>query len=159
MKQKIIIILSIVVSFFINVFNAQSIMNNAEIMIQILFSILGLALTVYSLIFVPLQNKLSTDEETRKDLIRKILKEYQDDLQLIFWACVIIIIIEIILSINFPFIKNPQNIDFGLFCINSLKHVMFKTIQCVLVILSIYSLYDLMKATFILLEHSIMDNN
>lgn len=155
MMRKIVIFIISIMAFILNILNVNTILNDSRQIIQVLLSILGLALTSYTFIFMPIQSSLSKSYDSKIDLVKNLLQEYKEDMLFIFWSCISLIIIEGIMSINFPLIENPRNIDFGIFEISSLKSVIFLTIQYVICILSIYSFYDLIKATFVIVEHSI----
>lgn len=150
--------LSITLGIVMSISNIHLMMYDLEITIPILLSIIGLSLTAYTFISVPIQKVASKKSDDKTKGIRSLLKEYKENMLFIFLSCIIYIIIDFILKINFPFIKNPCNLDFGLFQIISLKAVFYHSIQNILFFLSLYSFYDIMKATFIIIEKSIFED-
>lgn len=157
MTKKIMIFIISIIALILNILKVNTILNDSKQIIQVMLSILGLALTSYTFIFMPIQSSLSKSYDAKIDSVKKLLQEYKEDMLFIFWSCIGLIIIEAIMSINFPLIENPRDIDFGIFKISSFKSVFFLTIQYIICTLSIYSFYDLIKATFIIVEHGIIN--
>lgn len=148
-----IIIISVIVSLFIGIFNIEIIFNDNNAMIQTLLSILGLALTSYTFVLVPIQNIVGDNKE-KNSLVSSLLNEYKDNMQFIFISCIVLIFVDLIYKINFPFICDPLNIDFGLFKIYSLKTFLKIIVEDFLCIVSLYSFYDIMRSIFILVANS-----
>ena len=84
--------------------------------------------------------------------MNKLLDSIQKDILLILYATIILIVFNTIYYLDFPLLKNPINVDFGLLEISSLKIFILNFIISFIFCLSIYSLYDLVKASFILLR-------
>lgn len=155
-KNIMMIIVSIIISLLIGMFNIELIFNDNKTMIQTLLSILGLALTSYTFVLVPIQN-IVDDNKEKNALVNRLLKEYKDNMQFIFFSCIFLIAVDLIYKINFPFISDPLNIDFGLFKIYSLKTFLRITIEDFLCIISLYSFYDIIKSIFILVSNSFIN--
>lgn len=149
-----IIILSLICSLLMGMFNVEIVFNDNIVMIQILLSVLALSLTAYTFVLVPIQNILNGNDNER--LVSNLLKEYMDDMKAIFFSVIFLIIIDVIYKFDFPSIINPSNIDFGLFKIHSLKYCFKLIIEDFLCFLSLYSFYDIMNSIFILVESSLL---
>lgn len=162
MKKKIIIILCIVISFISALSNNQNIfLSNSKSLIEILLTILGLSFTSFSFISSSIKNILDESKTDIKNLelfLNKMEKSIQEDILLIFHSIIILIVINTITYINIPLITNPTNIDFDLFVIKSFKMFIINFAVSFITCLSIYSFYDLMKASFMLLQKNYFKN-
>lgn len=157
-KNIIKIFLALILSIFIGVFNLEIIFNDNKTMFQILLSVLGLCLTAYTFVLIPIQNIVKENKAT-ENLISKLLKEYKDNMLFIFTTCILLIIIDLTFKVNFPLISNPKNIDFGLFKIYSLKSFLKFVLEDFLCILSLYSFFDIMQSIFILVNNSTINKH
>ena len=153
-----IIISSVIISLVIGIFNVETVFNDCSTMIQILLGLLGLCLTSYTFVLIPIKNIVKGDKE-KKGLVSNLLKEYKDNMLLVFVTCILLIFVDLICSIDFPLISNPTNIDFGLFKINSFKMFFKLVLEDFLCILSLYSFYDIMQSIFILVNSSIINKD
>ncbi len=153
-SKKILYIISIVIfSLIVSISNYNSFLVDSTQLIPSLLELLALCLTAYTFIYSPLSNFMKKNINIENEL-KELLNEFEKNILFIFLAAVLIIVFDIIKSINIPFINNPVNIDFGLFQINSLKSTVFKFLFSFLSSLSILALYDLIKGTFIILRIS-----
>ena len=152
MNKKVIIILcSCILSFITAINKVEIVFNDVNVMIQILFSILGLCLTAYTFILVPINKLLKSNEKINS--VKKLLNEYKDNMIFIFFSSIILIFISIICKLDIPSLTNPTHIDFGLFEITSLK-IFFKIFfEDSISFLCLYSFYDIMKSIFVLIDN------
>lgn len=158
MKNNIIIIITILmISLIIGLTNVEIIFNDNNSMLQILLTCFGLCLTAYTFIITPVQNILSTKKEQDKSVSR-LLKEFKSNMGFIFISCVLLIFLDFFYRIDIPFISDPQNIEFELFNIPSLKHFFKIVLEDIFGFLSLYSLYDIMQSIFILVKSSLINN-
>lgn len=157
MKRKITIIsIIIILSFFVASTN-ESFIINAELLIPFLFTVLGLCLTAYTFIYAPISEilkKESMKNDEAKKRLQKLLTSFEEDMMLIFFLTIIMIVVDFLKYFDIPLIKNVSNLDLGILKINSLKEYFFNFIISISAGLSFYSLYDLMQATFKILRKS-----
>lgn len=157
MKRKILIISIIVIFSLFAASNNSSFIINTEQLIPFLFTILGLCLTAYTFIYAPISEILKKEsmknEETKKKL-QNLLNSFEEDMKLIFFLTVFILVIDLLKEIDVPLVKNAYNIDLGIINIFSLKQYIYNFFTAVSASLSFYALYDLMDATFKILRKS-----
>ena len=157
MKRKITIIsIIIILSFFVASTN-ESFIINAELLIPFLFTVLGLCLTAYTFIYAPISEilkKESMKNDEAKKRLQKLLTSFEEDMMLIFFLTIIMIVVDFLKYFDIPLIKKVSNLDLGILKINSLKEYFFNFIISISAGLSFYSLYDLMQATFKILRKS-----
>lgn len=157
MKKYLIIILCISIAIISSLtYNQNIFLTDSKNLINILLTLLGLCFTSFSFISTSINEILkksdkNSDDDFRKKL-DKLLNSIQKDILFILDATIVLIILNTIYYFNFPLLKNPTNVDFGLFVIPSLKQLILNFIISFIFNLSVYSLYDLIKATFILLR-------
>lgn len=156
MKKKIIISVIVFFSFFAaSASNAFII--NIELLVPLLFTILGLTITAYTFIYAPLSEilkKSSMQSDESKKKLQKLLNSFEENMKLIFVLSFIIIIVDFLKIIDIPLLKNELNLDLGILKITSLKEYIFNFIISISASLSFYALYDLMDATFKILKKS-----
>ena len=157
MKKYIIIVLCIIISLIASLTNLDSIfLTDSKNLINILLTLLGLCFTSFSFISTSINDILKKynkdNDENFREKLNKLLNSIQKDIVLILYATIILIVFNTIYYFDFPFIKNPMNVDFGLLIIPSLKSFVINFINSFIFCLSMYSLYDLVKASFILLR-------
>ena len=157
MKKKITIIsLITILSFFVGTIR-ESFIINVEVLAPFLFTLLGLCLTAYTFIYAPISEILKKDSmknDESKQRLQKLLGSFEEDMMLIFFMTIIIIILDFMKYIDIPLLKNVLNLDFGIVKIDSLKEYSFNFIISMSACLSFYALYDLMQATFKILRKS-----
>lgn len=157
MKKKITIISFItVLSFFVGT-TSESFIVNVEVLAPFLFTLLGLCLTAYTFIYAPISEILKKDSmknDESKQRLQKLLGSFEEDMMLIFFMTIIIIILDFMKITNIPFFKNVLNLDLGIVKILSLKEYIFNFIISMCTCFSFYALYDLMQATFKILRKS-----
>lgn len=157
MKKKITIISIIVFfSFFTATSNGLFVIN-VEALIPFLFTLLGLCLTAYTFIYAPISEilkKESMNNDESKKRLQKLLTSFEEDMLLIFFLTILMIIIDFLMIMDIPLLKNEFNIDLGIIEIVSLKNYIFNFIISISACFSFYSLYDLMQATFKILRKS-----
>lgn len=157
MKKYLIISLCVTVSILASLsYSSDIFLTDSKSLIETLLTLLGLCFTSFSFISTSIndilkKSKKNTDENLRIRL-DKLLDSIQKDILLIFYATIVLIIINIFCYFDFPLLNNPRNLDFGLFVIPSLKQFSLNFLVSFIFCLSLYSLYDLIKASFILLR-------
>lgn len=156
MKKRITIIFCIIISFISALTNNENIfLNDSKNLIEILLTILGLSFTSFSFMSSSIKSITRNSKRHSKELepfLNKLEKSIQEDIFLIFYSIITLILINIITYIDIPLITNPTNINFNLFTINSVKIFIVNFSVSIVTCLSIYSFYDLMKASFKLLQ-------
>lgn len=157
MKKYLIIILCIIVSLIASLTYVENIfLTDSKNLINMLLTLLGLCFTSFSFISTSINDILKksskNDDESLREKLNKLLDSIQKDIILILYATIALIIINTLYYFDFPLIKNPVGIDFGLLIIPSLKNFGLNFIVSFIFCLSLYSLYDLVKASFILLR-------
>lgn len=157
MKKYLIISLCVIVSILASLaYSSNIFLTDSKSLIETLLTLLGLCFTSFSFISTSINDILKkSDKNTDKALrirLDKLLDSIQKDILLIFYATIILIIINIFCYFDFPLLNNPINLDFGLFVIPSLKQFSLNFLVSFIFCLSLYSLYDLIKASFILLR-------
>lgn len=156
MKKKLIIIFSIIFSFFLSLCYVKSIINDYILLIEILLTLIGLSITAYTFIFVPIKNFSNSNN---LDKIKILMKELKDNIKFLFYSVLVFLFIHFCMIINFPFLKNPLYLDFGLFTIMSLKHFVFDFISGIVFFLDLYSFFDLSNAIFILIDYLLLNKD
>ncbi len=157
MKKKITIISLVIVLSFFAASTSKSFIVNVELLAPFLFTLLGLCLTAYTFIYAPLSEILKKDSmknEDAKQKLEKLLNSFEEDMMLIFFMTIIIIVIDFMKVIDVPIVKNVLNLDLGIIQIKSLKEYVFNFTISISSCLSFYSLYDLIQATFKILRKS-----
>ena len=157
MKKYIIIILCSIISIISSLTYSENVfLTDSKNLIGILLTLLGLCFTSFSFISTSINDILKkSNKGNDKKLsvkLNKLLDSIQKDILLILYATIILIVFNTIYYLDFPLLKNPINVDFGLLEISSLKIFILNFIISFIFCLSIYSLYDLVKASFILLR-------
>lgn len=157
MKKYLIIILCFIISLIASLtYHENLFLTDSKNLINILLTLLGLCFTSFSFISTSINDILkksdkNSDADLRKKL-DKLLDSIQKDILLILYATIALIVLNTIFYFDFPLLKNPIDIDFGLFIVPSLKNLSLNFIVSFIFNLSVYSLYDLIKASFILLR-------
>lgn len=158
MKKRIITISCIVISFISALANNQNIfLNDSKSLIEILLTILGLSFTSFSFISQSIKKIINNSKKNAKDLepfLNSFEKSVQEDIFFIFYSIIVLILINIITYTDIPLITNPINICFSLFTISSVKMFIVNFFVSFITCLSIYSFYDLMKASFKFLQNN-----
>lgn len=157
MKKYIIIILCSIISIISSLTYSKNVfLTDSKNLIGILLTLLGLCFTSFSFISTSINDILKKSNKGNDKKLRvklnKLLDSIQKDILLILYATIILIVFNTIYYLDFPLLKNPINVDFGLLEISSLKIFILNFIISFIFCLSIYSLYDLVKASFILLR-------
>lgn len=155
MKLTIIISLSILISFLSGLsFNEEIFLTDSKNLIMALLTLLGLCFSGVSYVSASINNiiKNKTTNNKISDISNSLMKNVEEDILLLLYLTIIIVICNLFLYIDIPFISNPTNINFDLFKINSLKIFFYNFILSLSFCLSIYSLYDIIKATFKLIK-------
>ena len=147
MKKVIIYFLNLVLSFIIAMCTDNSITSNAELTVQILLTLLGLCITTYVFICSPISKAASKKIELKKEAVN-LLKKLEDDMKAIFYITLIIIITSILKSTDFVLLKDPINLDFGLFIIKSFKLLTLNTVLTFSFNLGMLGFYDFISAIF-----------
>lgn len=134
-------------SITFTVCTSDNITNNAELVIQILLTLLGLCMTSYVFICSPISDVVTKNKDLKSSAIN-LLNKLEEDMKIIFYITLIIIFLTIIKDTNFMFIKNPCELDFGVFVIKSFKHFLFNTSISFCFILGLAGFYDFVIASF-----------
>lgn len=156
MKKKTIIALITTFSIIVSISQKQSIINNPDFILQVLYTLLGLCLTAYIFICPSISSTIKGNQKIHKSAI-KLLSELEGNMKTIFFFSLIIIITIAIKNIDVPFIVEPKNIDFGLFRIISLKGFFVDCIISNTFLLSLYTFYDLMNASFLIIKGTLFN--
>ncbi len=155
MKKKVIILMCILLSFVSGLcINTDVFLTDSKSLIGILLTLLGLCFSGFSFISSSITGiiKKNNNKEKLKIKSREIIKSIEEDIFLILYLIIILIICNLVLYLDIPFVKNPINVDFDLFIIVSMKKFIFNFLSSFSFCLSFYAFYDLIKATFNLLR-------
>lgn len=153
MRKYLLISICVIISIFASLISNNIFLTDSKNIITILLTLLGLCFTSFTFIFatlVKIKNEYNTDDMGKK--IINLLNSMKEELFFIFYLSLLCIILNMFYSFDFPLIKNPTNIDFNLIIISSCKDVIFNFGFSLITCLSLYTLYDFLKATFILLK-------
>lgn len=152
MKNKKVLIMGItIIPFIMAISNYKGLMVDGNQIVPLLFTLLGLAVTAYTFIYSPIRDIL-TKGEVNKEKLSKLLQEFENNILFVFRVAIVIILFDFCNQFDFPLLKNPTNLDLGIFKIESLKMVICNFIIGLLSSLSFLSLYDLFKGTFKILS-------
>ncbi len=157
MKKYLIVSLCVIVSILASLsYSSDIFLTDSKSLIETLLTLLGLCFTSFSFISTSINDILKKSNKNTDETLRirldKLLDSIQKDILLIFYATILLIIINIFCYFDFPLLNNPRNLDFGLFVIPSLKQFSLNFLVSFIFCISLYSLYDLIKASFILLR-------
>lgn len=147
MKKFLIYFTMLSLSILFTICTNNNITNNAELAIQILLTLLGLCITSYTFICTPISNAVSKNKNL-KESATNLLSKLEEDMKTIFLISLIIIVVSIMKNTDFAFIKNPIELDFGLFVIKSLKIFIVNTILSFCFLLGLSGFYDFTRASF-----------
>lgn len=137
----------LLLSIIFTICACDNITNNAELVIQILLTLLGLCITSYIFICSPISDAVSKNEKLRGSAI-SLINKLEEDMKVTFFITLIIIFSAVMKNINFVFIKNPSQIDFGIFVIKSFKDFFFNTVITFCFVLGLAGFYDFIIASF-----------
>lgn len=147
MKKKLIYLFILLTSIIFTICTNDNITNNSELLIQILLTLLGLCITSYIFICSPISDVVSKNRDLKSSAIN-LLNKLEEDMKIIFYITLIIIFVTIMKNTNFIFIKNPCELNFGIFVIKSFKHFLFNTSISFCFILGLAGFYDFIIASF-----------
>lgn len=156
MKKVVVIIFCILISSLtILTDNNNIFLVDSKNLIGILLTVLGLCFSGISFISSSITKIIKRNENSEELLkqSRTIINSVEEDLFLIFKLIVVLVVFNLFIYIDVPFIKDQVNLDFGLFFITSLKQSICNFVFSMCVSLSFYSFYDLIKAAFNLLKN------
>lgn len=150
--KKILIFTLILLIAFFNSFNGSLWIFDFTNNITLSAELFGLSFAAYCFMFTPLCNISNNIKLNKKNLsyIESLIKELSDNIKFIFLCLVALILISIGHNFDIPLIKNPLEINFGLFTISSLKLYICNFFISIFIFLELYSLYDIMNAIFII---------
>jgi len=97
MKKKIMIISAIVIISFFIASTANAFIVNVEALIPFLFTILGLSITAYTFIYAPISEILKKEtmqSDESKQKLQKLLTSFEEDMMLIFFLTITIIVVD-----------------------------------------------------------------
>lgn len=125
-------------------------------LLPLLFTLLGLCITAYTFIYSPIVTIIKHNNYNEiKGSLNKLLNSFEEDMLLIFALSIAIILIDIAVNIDIPFIKDAK---IELFNVKSLKIYLCNLFIALSASLSFYALYDIIKATFKILKNSFEKN-
>lgn len=131
--------------------NYKGLLIDGNQIVTLLFTLLGLAVTAYTFIYSPIRD-IITNEKVSKEKLSNLLQEFENNILFVFKVAIVIILFDFCNQFDFPLVKDPTNLDLGIFKIESLKMVICNFIIVFLSSLSFLSLYDLFKGTFKILS-------
>lgn len=156
MKNKIIIACCIIISLLASLTNNENVfLTDSKNLINVLLTIIGLCFSSFSVISISIGNiiKKSYNKKITKK-IEKFISELQEDFFFIIYMIILLVISNLLLFTDIPLIKNPTNINFNVFIIKSCKYFICNFIFSISFCLSLYSFYDMIDATSILIKYS-----
>lgn len=155
MKKKIIIVACILISLLSGLgINENIFLSNSKEMIGILLTILGLCFSGFSFMLSSITRIINNgkNKAVLRERSKKLIKSIEEDIFLILYLIIVLIIMNMLFYMNIPVFNDPKNIDFNLFKIISFKSFIFNFSFSMCFCLSFYAFYDLIKATFSLLK-------
>lgn len=150
-NKKVLIMVIIIISFLMATSNYKGLLIDGNQIVTLLFTLLGLAVTAYTFIYSPIRD-IITKEKVSKEKLSNLLQEFENNILFVFKVAIVIILFDFCNQFDFPLVKDPTNLDLGIFKIESLKMVICNFIIVFLSSLSFLSLYDLFKGTFKILS-------
>ena len=150
-NKKGLIMVIIIISFLMATSNYKGLLIDGNQIVTLLFTLLGLAVTAYTFIYSPIRD-IITNEKVSKEKLSNLLQEFENNILFVFKVAIVIILFDFCNQFDFPLVKDPTNLDLGIFKIESLKMVICNFIIVFLSSLSFLSLYDLFKGTFKILS-------
>ena len=150
-NKKVLIMVIIIISFLMATSNYKGLLIDGNQIVTLLFTLLGLAVTAYTFIYSPIRD-IITNEKVSKEKLSNLLQEFENNILFVFKVAIVIILFDFCNQFDFPLVKDPTNLDLGIFKIESLKMVICNFIIVFLSSLSFLSLYDLFKGTFKILS-------
>lgn len=151
-KKVFFISICIVTSIFSANIKKEIFIINSNQLLPLLFTLLGLCITAYTFIYSPIIDFLKDKYDAQINIkIEKLLNSFEDDMLLIFRLAILIIILDILINIDIPIVKDTEILQFN---IESLKKWLYNFFMALSAMLSFYALYDLIKATFKILKKS-----
>ena len=155
-KKIVLISFCIVVSVIAANIDKEIFIITPNQLLPLLFTLLGLCITAYTFIYSPIVTLIKDNNYNEiKDSLNKLLNSFEEDMLLIFVLSIAIILIDIGINIDIPFIRD---IRIKLFNIKSLKIYLCNLFIALSASLSFYALYDIIKATFKILKSSFEKN-
>lgn len=155
-KKLCVICLCVVLSILAGLYYEDDIfLTNSKDLIEILLTILGLCFSGVTFVLSS-SSKIVKDRKENNNLSKifdKITNDVKGNVSLILYFVVFLIVCNLFIHIDIPFVINPTNVNFGLFVIKSFKQFIFNFIYSISFCLSFYAFYDLIKATFQLLRY------
>lgn len=146
--KKILIYLGMVfLSIIFTICTNDNITNNAELVLQILLTLLGLCITSYVFICSPISEVASKNKQLKRDAINLVSK-LEEDMKGMFYITLVIIFVTIMGNTDLVFIKNPCEMDFGIFVIKSFKHFLINASITFCFMLGMAGFYDFIVASF-----------
>ena len=149
MKNSYKYIVIFLISILFTLSSIYNITTNSELIIQLLLTLLGLCITAYTFVCGPISEKVSKNIELHEEAI-ELVKKLEEDMKAIFYLTIIIIVISVIKNSDIIFVKDPTNLDFGLFIIESLKNFLFNSMITFCFLLGLCGFYDFFDASFVL---------
>lgn len=155
MKKKLIITLSIIISFISGFSHSENVfLTDSKSLIGILLTVLGLCFSGFSFVSTSINNVILSSKYNKNLILKskKIISSIEEDIFLILYLTILLIIINLFFYVDIPLIVNPTNVNFGIFVISSLKCFIFNFMFSLCFCLSFYAFYDLIRATFNLIK-------
>lgn len=152
MKKIVIIAICLFTSFVVALFSkGNPFLIDVKVLIPVLLTLLGLCFTAYTFIHTPILNVINKNKENKVLLIekqKKLLNSLEEDMLLIFYSAILIVVINLTDYLDIPLIIDPTKINFGLFTIISVKESIVNFFVSLFSMISFYAFYDIIKATF-----------
>lgn len=155
MKKKIIISCCILISLLASLTNNEDVfLTDSKNLINVLLTILGLCFSSFSIISISIENiTKKSDNKNLDKKVEKFIKSLQEDFFLIIYMIILLVVCNLLLFTDIPLIENPTNINFNIFIIKSFKRFICNFIFSISFSLSLYSFYDMINATAILIKN------
>lgn len=154
-KRLVFVIPLLLISFLSGLSTSKEIfLIDSKNLIMALLTLLGLCFSGVSYVSTSINNIFKNkvyNEEISKN-IKLLMKNVEEDILLLLYLTILILFCNLFFYIDIPFVSNPTNINFDLFIIDSLKLFFYNFILSFSFCLSIYSLHDIIKATFKLIK-------
>ena len=125
--------------------NEEIFLLDSKNLINILLTLLGLCFTSFGFIESSINSILNKK-------IKKLVEEIRSNIVFIFKTIIILIVINTVKNLDFPFLRDICDLNLKIFTVHSLKHFIMNFISTFFFNLSVGCLYDLLDAMFIILK-------
>ena len=137
--------------------NEEIFLLDSKNLINILLTLLGLCFTSFGFIESSINSILNKGIDGRKRIllnkkIKKLVEEIRSNIVFIFKTIIILILINTVKNLDFPFLCDICDLNLKIYTVHSLKHFIMNFISTFFFNLSVGCLYDLLDAMFIILK-------